>query len=52
MGGSVSCPQNRVGGMLGSIRVVIMKGAACTCTGMADVCLQEAGFTLMEEAGF
>lgn len=42
MGGYVSCPQNRVGGMLASIRVVIMKGATCTCAGMTDVCLQEA----------
>jgi hypothetical protein len=52
VGGSVSCPQSRVGGMLASTRVVIMKGAAYTCTGMADVCLQEAEFTLTEEAGF
>lgn len=52
MGGYVSCPQTRVGGTLASTHVVITKGATCTCTGMADVCLQEAGFTLMEEAGF
>lgn len=39
-------------GILPNLRVVIMKGATCACTDMADVCLQEAGFTLMVEAGF
>lgn len=51
MGGYVSCPQNGVGGMLASVRVVLYRheGATRTYIGMADVFVSSRGGVHIDE---